>query len=127
MRILADDARAFFAHPSQCVYDLDPANLHDNGLIYYAQGNVCGVFNGPQVPGVYFGHYAVKPEGWGKSDDDALAVLNAFARDAGARAIVGWTDTGNRAALFFAKRLGFENRGEVIPGITEQVWRPKWV
>lgn len=126
MRILADDARAFFAHPSQRVYDLDPAALHDNGLIYYARGHVCGVFNLGPMPGVWFGHYAVKPEGWGKSDEDAKAVLREFSADFEARAIVGWTDSTFRAALAFAKRLGFEDRGEVVPGITEQVWRPKW-
>jgi len=88
---------------------------------------LCGAFHAGPAKGVYFGHYGAKPEAWGRLMPSARAILNAFAQDQAAAAIVGWTDTKNRAALAFNKRIGFESRGEIAPGITEQVWRPKWL
>jgi hypothetical protein len=123
MKINAEQAKAFFAHPSQQIYDLDPEFLPDEGFHYYASGNVCGAFHLGPIPGVYFGHSGVRyPRGL-SIVSSAKSILREFWADKKPRAIVGWIDTDNHAALAFNRRIGFESRGEISPGITEQVWR----
>lgn len=124
MRIDHVRAADFFRHKSQQIGDIDPDNLPSEGFHYFSQGPVCGVFHLGPMPDVFFAHYAVKPEKWGHLRAHAKAVLREAAFELGAIAIVGWTDTKNRAALAFNRRIGFESRGEIAPGITEQVWRP---
>lgn len=107
MQITVDEARAFFAHPSQHVFGITPDRLPEEGVEYWASGPVCGVFHLAPYPDVWMGHYAVKPEGWGKATEPAKAILRAFSEAKQAHRIIGWTPSSNRAALAFAKRLGF--------------------
>ena len=119
MRINADAARAYFAHKSQQAGGFGPDDLHDNGLIYYAEGPICGLFHYAGYPGVFMAHYGVKPEGWGHLVEPAKAVLNEAFTDLGAVRLVGWTLKSNRQAIAFARRLGFTVDGEFpIPGDT---------
>lgn len=126
MKISAREAADYFRHPSQQIFGLDPDFLPDAGFHYHADGHLCGVFHLGPYPDVYFGHYGMRPEGRGVSVEAGKRILREFAAQSGAVAIVGWTDTDNRAALAFNRRMKFENRGEIAPGITEQVWRPSW-
>lgn len=126
-RIGVEDARVYFAHPTQqegCKVRPDdlPAEFE-----YWAQGPVCGVFHTMPWPGVWQAHYGVKPEGWGHTREPALAVLRAFWAAHEPARIVGWTDESNRAALAFSRRLGFVVDG-VMPtpngNVILQGWQP---
>ena len=74
MRITATEARAWFAHPSQHVEGLDPDQLPD-WAAYYAAGPICVVLHGAPWPGLWFAHYGVKPEGWGRLVEPAREAL----------------------------------------------------
>lgn len=112
MRITAREAREWFAHPSQQLHGLDPEALTDD-FLYYANGPICGVFHPMPWPGLWMGHYGVKPEGWGQLIRPAREILEQFAFDAGAYRVLGWTLASNRAACAFARRLGFVEDGRM--------------
>lgn len=126
MRITVDEARVYFAHPSQQKASLiTPDALPERGVIYYATGGVCGCFHDAHWPGVVMAHYGVLPEAWGSTVAAGKAILRQFAADYEPQAIIGWTDESNRAALAYARRLGFEEYGRlVLPDTTiiEQRW-----
>lgn len=111
--ISVDEARAFFAHKSQQIMGITPETLPADGVEYWACGPVCGVFNFGLWPGVWMGHYAVKPASWGNLTDSARMILVAFWDAKQATRIIGWTDSKNRAALAFSRRLGFVVDGEM--------------
>lgn len=121
MRITVDEARAYFAHPSQQLFGITPDALPAEGVEYWADGPLCGVFHCAPWPGCWMAHYAAKPEGWGRLDRHAKAILVAFWDDKQPAAIIGWTEKTNRAALAFARRIGFREDGD-LPFVT-QVWR----
>lgn len=103
-----NEARAFFAHESQQKFSaVTPDTLPDEGFEYWASGPVCGVFHRMPWPDVWAGHYGVVPSGWGRATAPARAILEAFWDARGCARIVGWTPESNRAALAFARRLGF--------------------
>ncbi len=127
--ISVNDAMEYFRHPSQQIEGITPEKLPKTGVEYLANGPVCGAFNLGPWPDVWMGHYAVKPEGWGRAVVPALKILNVFWREKMPARIIGWTPESNRAALAFAKRLGFEIDGEMNLGnrvIVMQGWRPEW-
>lgn len=105
MRITRDEARAFFAHPSQQLGGLSPDNLPD--VEYWADGGICGAFHLALWPGVWMAHYGVKPDHWGRLDAPAKRVLTEFWQARQPQRIIGWTLASNRHALAFAKRIGF--------------------
>lgn len=124
-RITIDAARAFFAHPSQHLL-ITPENLPGEGFEYWAQGPICAVFHLAPWPGVWMAHYGAKPEGWGHLTEPARAVLREFWGARQPERIIGWTHETNRAALAFARRIGFERDGEMhLPSgkIITQGWR----
>lgn len=128
MRIItAAEARAFFAAPSQMRHgEIDPADLHDDGLEYWAEDGVCGVFHAALWPGVWMAHYGVMPESWGRTIAPARRILAAFWEAKQPQRIIGWTKESNRAALSFARRLGFEIDGRLdLPSgpVIMQGWR----
>ena len=126
--LLAADARPFFDHPTQRRgASVDPAELHDNGILYRACGPVCGAFHAAPWPGVWMAHYGVKPEAWGQARDPARAILRAFWDEMQPARIVGWTKESNRAAIAFARRIGFTVDGRLdLQGgaVIMQGWTP---
>lgn len=119
MRITVDEAREYFSHPSQQKgAGVHPDQLTDE-FLYYARDGVCGVFHVIPWPHVWQGHYGVKPEAWGRTVKPALSLLSEFWDDHQPQMIVGWTDSRNRQALSFARRLGFKEHGRMeLPGQT---------
>lgn len=111
MRLTPSEAEAFFEHPSQRIMGLE--GLPGDPFEYYARGNVCGAFHATFWPGVWMAHVGMKPEGWGRSDDDARAILSDFAAAKDAERLIAWISGKNRAAIAFARRLGFEKDGEM--------------
>lgn len=109
MRISVDEARAFWDHPSQTA---SPDELPDDPVYqYWAVGGVCGVFHPLPWPGVWLGHYGVKPNVWGKSIAPARQVIAEFLEAEKPERLMGWTKEENRAAISFARRLGFVECG----------------
>ena len=127
MKIGVGEARKYFEHPSQHVEGTRPDILPAEGVHYYANGPICGLFHLMHDPGIYMAHYGVMPEGWGRLTFPARTVLAYAFDDLGAERFVGWTDEKNRAALAFAKRIGFKRDG-VLPlrdkTIIMQGWTP---
>lgn len=123
------EAREFFAHPSQLRASgiESPDDLPETGFEYWACGPICGAFHMTAWPGVWMAHYGAKPEGWGRLVPHARACLHAFAAARRPLRIVGWTSAGNRHAVAFARRIGFEEDGRMpLPGgdVILSGWRP---
>lgn len=129
LRISVDEARAYFAHASQQKANCAPDSLPDEGFQYWADGGVCAVFHQAHWPGVWMAHYGVKPEAWGRTTSPAKAILTAFWQAQQPSLIIGWTNHDNRAALSFAKRIGFIETGRMVldnETVIQQSWRPQW-
>lgn len=125
-QISVEEARAFFAHPSQlrgAMLD-SPDDLPD-WIEYWADGPVCGAFHRAPWEGCWHGHYGVRPDGWGRLVAPARRVLHAFSAHFGAQCIIGWTAAENRSAIAFAKRIGFAETGTLNGGaVICTEWRP---
>lgn len=124
-----DEAREYFRHHSQQkASGITPESLPEREDVqYWALDGVCGVFNRAHWPGVWMAHYGVKPEAWGKTRKPAVELLNMFWASEKPELIIGWTAESNRAALAFARRIGFRVHGEMnLPTgkVIEQSWRP---
>ena len=115
MRIGVEEARQYWAHASQQKGSmLSPEDLPCTpDFQYWAHDGVCGVFHLAPWPGVWMGHYGIKPEMWGKAVGPARRVIEDFRNANSPDLIVGWTHEGNRAALSFARRLGFVETGRM--------------
>ena len=124
-RVCAIEARWFFEDESQQTHGLDPQDLDDD-LIYFASGPVCGVFHPLPWDHLWMAHYGVRIEGWGHLLQPAREVLHAFEDACAPVGIIGWTEETNRAALAFAKRLGFVVEG-VMDLPTGRVVMQRWV
>lgn len=113
MKISACEAMAFYDHPSQqrCAMGL-PDVLPDT-FEYRACDNVMGAFHPTFWPHIWMVHLAVKPEGWGVSDDIAKQILREFWEEVEPQRIIAWTDIENRAVAAFAKRCGFIEDGRM--------------
>ena len=114
MKISVDAAREYFAHPSQRRFGLAPDDLPE-GIEYWARGPVCGAFHQAFWPGVWMGHFGVKPEGWGRLVVPAKEVIAEFSKALRPARIIGWVESDNAAAIAFTKRLGFKIDGEMDP------------
>lgn len=125
MKISVDEARKYFTHDSQKILGTDPDNLPEDGVEYWASGPICGVFHPAPWPDVWMAHYGVLPEGWGRLKSPAIEILTAFWREKQPKRIIGWTEETNRAAVAFARRLGFEKDGEMKLG-SETVIMQGW-
>lgn len=127
MRITVDEAREYFAHPSQQLFGITPDCLPDDGFEYWAEGPICGVFHSAPWPGVWMLHFAAKPEGRGHLVQPAKRVLAAFATDKKPARIIGWTPRKFSHAVALARRVGFVQDG-VLPmpdgEIIMQGWKP---
>lgn len=126
MRIPVEEARAFFAHPSQQrASHIAPEDLPADGVEYWAKDGVCGLFHPSFWPDVWMAHYGVKPEALGRTVAPAKAILSAFWEEKKPARIIGWTKENNRAALAFARRLGFtvDGRMDLPEPVIMQGWR----
>lgn len=94
----------------------DVADLPAEGVEYRALGPVCGAFHRAPLPGAWFAHYGVLPAFWGRLVEPACTILRDFAVEANATLFIGWTPSGNRAAIAFAKRVGFVQTGTLDGG-----------
>lgn len=126
-RVPASVARAYFDHPSQRKGGMvNPDDLHDNGIEYRIYGGVCAALHAAQWPGVWMAHVGVLPAAWGRAVGPARTILEWIWETKEPERIIGWTKESNRAALAFAKRLGFETDGRMdLPSgpVILQGWR----
>jgi RimJ/RimL family protein N-acetyltransferase len=124
-QIGVDEARAFFADRTQQVASMiTPDQLPADGVEYWADEGVCGAFHLAPWPGVWMAHYGVKPSQWGKTIPPARRILYAFWKAKQPDRIVGWTLESNRAAISFARRLGFvvDGRLDLKEPVIMQGW-----
>lgn len=127
MRITVDEAREYFAHPSQQVYGITPDTLPDEPFEYWADGPVCGVAHLAPFPNVWMVHIACKPEGWGKATGHTRKLLHEFWNDRKPARIIGWTPAKFRHAVAMNRRLGFVEDGRLpLPDgdVIMFGWRP---
>ena len=125
MIITVDEARAYFAHPSQQLGGLSPDNLPTDGVEYWADEGICGAFHLAMWPGVYMAHYGVNPQAWGRLEAPAKRILTAFWQARQPQRIIGWTLASNRHAMSFAKRIGFTVDGQ-MPLSTDTLIMQGW-
>ena len=111
LKISVNEARAYWSDRSQQIGGITPETLPDVGFEYWADGPICGVFHPAAWPGVWMAHYGAKPEGRGRFVDHARRILCAFWEAHDPARVIGWTHSNNRAALAFAKRIGFQVDG----------------
>jgi RimJ/RimL family protein N-acetyltransferase len=127
-RVTVEEARPFWADPSQHVMGAHPDMLPGgDGFHYWASGPVCGVFHPHLWPGVWMVHIGCKPSGWGIAADYARAGLLGFWADQSPQAVVAWVQDANRAVLALMRRVGFQPDGvlRLPPGdVNMQSWRP---
>lgn len=110
-----DEARAYWAHPSQQIMGASPEMLPDEPMFqYWAAGPICVVLHPALWPGVFMAHHAVKPEGRGRVDEPARQILREFWAKEQPERIIGWTPEANRLAVAFARRVGF-----VVDGVMD--------
>lgn len=120
-RITPDEARRYFADPSQQVLDVTPDTLPEEWCEYWADGPVCIVFHATAAENVWMAHLAVLPEARGHLVEPALRVLRAFWAHHNPRRIVAWIEETRRPAIAFARRLGAREHGR-IPGTVMMDW-----
>lgn len=128
-KLTAREAREYFSDPTQLRASMleSADDLPEDRFEYWADGPICGVFHRTAWPGVWMAHYGVKREGWGHLADPARRILRAFWEEHGPERIIGWTDSRNRAALAFARRIGFREDGRMeLNGyaVVMTGWRP---
>ena len=129
MRITVDAARDYFTDiTQQQETSVTPETLPEGPEYqYWAKDGVCGVFHAAHWPNVWMAHYGVMTSAWGKTRSPSIDILHAFWAAENPELIIGWTKESNRAALAFARRIGFSVHGEMnLPSgkIIEQSWRP---
>jgi len=127
MQITVDQAREYFRDPSQQIHGNTPDELPVQGVEYWSEGDVCGIFHLAPWPRVWMAHYAVKPSAWGHTVMPARKILKDFWETGRTDKIIGWTPKGNRAALSLSRRIGFTKEGEMhLPDktIIMQGWVP---
>lgn len=125
MIITVDEARAYWAHPSQHDHGQTEAALPEH-FEYRAQDGVCLAFHEVLVPGYFAVHIAAKPDAWGKTTGPSRVILNAFWRDRNPVRVVAWIEDHKRHAAALARRLGFTTDGH-MPGVTIYGWTMTWV
>lgn len=126
MRISVEEAREYFADPSQRPLGIDPADLPAEGFEYWAIGPVCWIFHPAPWPGIWMSHFAVKPEGRGHAVEAAKAIAHEFWAEKKPVRLIGWTPERNRAALAFTRRIGAVRDG-VMPTPTGNIIMQGWV
>lgn len=122
MRVTVDEAREYFAHPSQHAFGMTEKDLPED-YTYYATGGVCLAFHSVLWPGVWACHVGVRPEAWGHTVRPSKALLRAFWVDMDPKAIIFAINANNRAAVSLAERVGGTLAGS-FGGLVVMEWRP---
>ena len=125
MKITVDEARKYFAHPSQHYMGITPDNLPEKGFEYRADGALCLVFHASFWPGVYMVHCAAMPEGWGTLTEPGKRLLRAFYEEKQATRLIAWTPRSKRGALALARRCGFIEDGR-FPVSDDEIIMQGW-
>jgi hypothetical protein len=112
-QISAAEARQYFWHPAQLVGDGSVADMRDDGFVYFEQDGVCGAFHDVPWPRIIAAHVGALRSAWGRALAPALAILRYVWGLYQPARIVIWVQQKNRAAVAFAKRLGFVADGLV--------------
>lgn len=116
MRITVDEAREYFAHPTQQrASGVTPDQLPDD-LQYWSKAGVCVAFNRGHWPDVWGSHIAVIPTAWGDTVEPTKAILAAFHAAENPASIMAWVDTTNRALMSFTRRVGYIEVGRIANG-----------
>lgn len=122
------EARKFFDHPTQRRHGMvDPADLHDDGIEYWAHGPLCLAFHDAPWPDVQMVHCGAMPEAWGHAAALALPVLHEFWQARQPARIVAWIKEANRPVAALMRRVGFTVDGRMdLPtgAVLLQGWRP---
>jgi RimJ/RimL family protein N-acetyltransferase len=125
MKIIANEARQYFLHPSQNKSELDPAELHDAGIEYRAEDGVCLAFHGSMWPDVWSVHIGTTPDMWGRLDAIVMRLLRGFFAEMKALRIVAWVPRANCAVHALARRVGFVIDG-VLPLADNEITMIGW-
>jgi hypothetical protein len=123
MRISVADARPYFEHPSQQVEGAAPDTIPENGCEYWADGPVCLIVHQTAANGIWMVHLAVKPKAWGFLTAPAERLLCEIWTEKKPLRIVAWINKDRRAAISFARRVGFQVDGH-LPNTVMMGWRP---
>ena len=123
-KITVDEAREFFAHPSQVrAAGITPDKLRKDGMEYWADGPVCFCTHPSHFFGLLAIHIAVKPEGWGRIDRHVLSLCRHIWAEREPDALVALFDKENRAVAALLRRIKARRVGEV--GLAEfWEWTP---
>lgn len=128
MRISVDEAREYFAHPSQQVFGITPDSLPGDPFEYWADGPLCGIGHMAPFPNVWMVHFGAKPEGRGALIPHGKRLLHEFWAAKQPARIIGWTPVRFRHALALSRRVGFVTDG-ILPlpdgDVVMGGWRPE--
>ena len=105
MRIGLEEARQYWAHPSQADRGYTGADLPEWGD-YWAEGGVCLMVHQSLWPGVLMAHLGVKPEAWGKAVEPVRRLLGEIMESEKPERIIAWVPESNRAVIALLWRIG---------------------
>lgn len=122
MRITVDEARAYFADPSQHQGGKTQDDLPD-WADYWANGGACLMTHTAYWPGVIMVHIGAKPECWGFLDAPIKRLLREIWATERPDRLIAWISERNRAALALARRVGFSHDGYMPNGVFLLGWK----
>lgn len=127
MRISVDEARAYFAHPSQLRASmLASADDLPEVATYYANAGVCLATHWGPWHGVLMVHLAAMPWAWGATTEPVIGLMReAWAAECPER-LCGWVREENRAIQALCRRVGMQIDGRLplAQPVILYGWRP---
>ena len=111
MRITIDEARQYFAHPSQR-NNADPETL-PVWAVYHALGGVCLLAHPMPLDGLWMVHLGVLPSAWGRVTEPARELLKEISAENRVERMLAWVPEDNRHVAALCRRVGFELDGRL--------------
>lgn len=111
MRVSPEDAAPYFWDRRYA-----PAGDLPRGWAYYAAEGVCLAFHDVPWPRTVAVHVGVLREAWGRAVAPAKALISEMRDEYRPYRIIAWLHENNRAAIAFARRVGFAEDGR-FPGV----------